>query len=333
LADLSDRDFNALDPVQWPAAKGQAETKRCFADGGFFTPDRKARMVAPESPRPRHAVNAEFPLRLNTGRVRDQWHTMTRSGLSPRLATHKAEPFVEVHPDDAATHGLKHDGFARLRSAYGACVLKVIVTDTQQPGSLFVPIHWSAETAAAARVGALVTPATDPFSGQPEAKATPVAIEAVDYQFRGFALTRTPMILPDATWWARASVTHGVGYLLATNDAPSLWQARAQEMFAGAEIAEYSDRGAGFIASPPLSTAVSTAVCSSVRPRRRRHGMPLKALFESETLGETQRRAVLSGKSADGLADPGPVICACFGVGLNVIRTAIASGARPMSKR
>ena len=70
-------------------------------------------------------------MRLNTGRVRDQWHTMTRSGQSPRLANHSPEPFVEVHPTDAANAGLTEGGFARISSPYGECVLKVAVTDNQ----------------------------------------------------------------------------------------------------------------------------------------------------------------------------------------------------------
>ena len=72
---------------------------------------------------------------------------MTRSGLSARLAHHAPEPCVEVNPDDAKAYGLQHDGFARLRSPHGECVLKVAVSAGQQRGSLFAPIHWSAETA------------------------------------------------------------------------------------------------------------------------------------------------------------------------------------------
>jgi assimilatory nitrate reductase catalytic subunit len=116
LAQLDDEAFNALDPVQWPVRSGEGRRQtRFFADGQFFTPDRKARLIVPEWPALSVAVSESFPLRLNTGRVRDQWHTMTRSGLSPRLANHTMEPFVEVHPDDAETAGLRDGGFARVR--------------------------------------------------------------------------------------------------------------------------------------------------------------------------------------------------------------------------
>src|SRR5882757_4351753 len=93
LAAIPDEDYDALAPVQWPLRKGdgpghKAAERRFFAEGGFFTPDRKARFIAPEPPALKEATSVAYPLRLNTGRIRDQWHTMTRSGLSPRLAAH-----------------------------------------------------------------------------------------------------------------------------------------------------------------------------------------------------------------------------------------------------
>jgi assimilatory nitrate reductase catalytic subunit len=328
LARLDDDEFNALDPVQWPARAGEAKAEtRFFAEGHFFTPDRKARLIAPELPAPRAAATAQFPFQLNTGRVRDQWHTMARSGLSPRLAGHMPEPFVEVHPADAAAAGLQHRGFARVSSAYGACVLKVVVSDGQRRGSLFAPIHWSDETASAARVGDLVTPATDPFSGQPEMKATPAAIEPIEFRFRGFALARTALAMPAETWWARVRIANGEGLLMASNDAPDVWRARARGLFGGdAEIAEYFDepRGSYRMAAFVEGRLIGCLFIGTVEAPQ---WDTVKALFEAEALGEAQRRAVLSGKSTEGLADPGPVICACFGVGLNIIRAAIESGA------
>ena len=115
---------------------------------------------------------------------------MTRTGMSPRLGQHLPEPFVEVHPDDALKFGVADGGFARVTTDYGQCTLKVVVSERQQRGMLFAPIHWSEATASAARVGALVAPFTDPFSGQPENKATPASIAPYEYVFRGFALSR-----------------------------------------------------------------------------------------------------------------------------------------------
>src|SRR6516165_3987845 len=109
LAAISDDAFDALDPVQWPLRAGEAAPhgdRRFFMQGDFYTADRKARFIAVEPPAPKVATSKEFPFRLNTGRLRDQWHTMTRSGLSARLGAHMPEPFVEVHPADAKAMNL-----------------------------------------------------------------------------------------------------------------------------------------------------------------------------------------------------------------------------------
>src|SRR3954454_11650248 len=196
LKALSDEAFDAMAPVQWPLPLDGQPQARFFADGGFFANDHKARFVAPEIPALRTETTPARPLRLNTGRIRDQWHTMTRSGSSPRLGQHLPEPFVEVHPDDAARHGVADGDFARVTTDFGQCTLRVVVSERQQRGMLFAPIHWSEATAAAARVGSLVAPHTDPFSGQPENKATPASITSYEYVFRGFALSRKPLERP-----------------------------------------------------------------------------------------------------------------------------------------
>ena len=328
LMQIDDEAFNGLDPVQWPVRKGEARGEsRFFAEGGFFTPDRKARMIAPELPKPSAVLSNEFPLRLNTGRVRDQWHTMTRSGLSPRLGAHLPEPFVEVHPADAEALGLANGGFARLTSPYGACVLKVAVSEGQQRGLLFAPIHWSNETASSARVGDMVTPANDPYSGQPEAKATPVSIAPVAFAYRGFVLARAPLALPADAWWSKVAIASATGWLLASNDSPETWREHAQGLFAGAELAEYVDAPRGSYRVAAFADGRLTGALFIGPAEAAPHWDTVKALFEAESVGDAQRRGLLSGKSTDGLADPGPVICACFGVGLNVIRAALDSGA------
>ncbi|MBO0713002.1 MAG: molybdopterin-dependent oxidoreductase, partial [Acetobacteraceae bacterium] len=163
LADISDATYAALEPVQWPLrAASKPRQRRFFADGAFFTPERKARFIAPERPSLRQPTSEAFPFRLNTGRLRDQWHTMTRSGMSPRLALHSPEPCVEINPADARAAGLDASGFARVTTGHGSVVLRVAISDAQQPGSLFVPIHWSDATASSARIGDLVAAETDP---------------------------------------------------------------------------------------------------------------------------------------------------------------------------
>jgi assimilatory nitrate reductase catalytic subunit len=333
LAHLSDGAFDALDPVQWPLPCGERvqtreQERRFFSDGGFYTPDRKARFVAPERPAPREATSKAFPFRLNTGRVRDQWHTMTRSGLSPRLGAHLPEPFLEVHPADAEAAALLDGGFARVTTRYGSCVLKVVLSDGQRRGSIFAPIHWSDATASSARICDLVMGDTDRYSGQPEAKATPAAIAPVAFAFRGFALTRAPVALPPGTWWARVAVPNASGLLFATDDGPETWRERARQLFGdNAEVAEYSDAQRGLYRAAAFSARGLAGALFIGPAAAAPQWDAVKPLFEAAALAEEARRVLLSGRSADGLAGAGPVVCACFSVGLATIRDAIQSGA------
>jgi assimilatory nitrate reductase catalytic subunit len=328
LAKLDDREFDALDPVQWPVpADGTSGGARLFADGRFFTPDGRARLIVPQSPSLRAPISAAFPLRLNTGRVRDQWHSMTRSGRSARLAEHRPEPFVEVHPQDAAAAGLRGGGLARVTSPHGSCVLKVVVSDAQRRGSVFVPIHWSDETASSARVGDLIAAETDPHSGQPESKATPVRIAPVEFQFHGFVLARRRVPLPSGTWWSRVTVEHGVGLLIAADRALADWRAHAQFAFGpGVELAEFCDepRSIYRVAAFADRRLIGCLFLGPADEVLRWEGV--KALLGTDEVGDGERRAVLSGKPLDRLPEPGPVICVCFGIGLRVISAAIEDG-------
>jgi assimilatory nitrate reductase catalytic subunit len=326
LSSMSDEAFDALAPVQWPLRAGEAPQARFFAEGGFFTNDRMARFVAPEIPVLRTEISASRPLRLNTGRIRDQWHTMTRTGASPRLGQHLPEPFVEVHPADAARTGVADGSFARVVTDYGQCTLKVVVSERQQRGMLFAPIHWSETTATAARVGSLVAPFTDPFSGQPENKATPASITPYEYVFRGFALSRSQLELPDHAWWARVAVSGGYGYLFADNADLTGWQSWLQSI-AGDDLAEYSDFSGGIYRAASFA-GDRIESCLFIGPARDAGDWNVvKKLFAADALEDDQRRMLLSGKSTDGLADSGPIVCACFGVGRATICNAIAKGA------
>ena len=191
---------------------------------------------------------------------------------------------------------------------------------------LFAPIHWSEANASAARVGALVAPFTDPFSGQPESKATPASIMPHEYVFRGFALSRVPLQLPPQLWWTRVTVPGGYGYLLADNADLARWQSWFGAL-AGGELAEYRDFGGGVFRAAWFADDRIEA-CLFVGPARDAGDWDaVKTLFAAESLGDDQRRMLLSGKSADGLASAGPIVCACFGVGRTTICDAIAAGA------
>ena len=328
LATLSDAAYDGLQPVMWPVRAGETQCeRRFFATGDFFTPDHRARFVAPQAPRPHAATSDVFPLRLNTGRVRDQWHTMTRTAMSPRLCAHSPQPFVEIHPDDAQAAGLADGGLAKVTTQYGSATLKVFCHAGQQRGSIFAPIHWSDATATQARVCDLVAAATDPISGQPELKATPARVEPASFGYRGFALLRRPVTLPEGTWFARLAVTGGAGVLFATNEPPAMWHDLVRRLLPeGAELAAYSDRARG-VGRFGFFRSGRFDGCFFIGPAHRPPQWDaMRSLFESGAVAAPARRIVFAGRDADATVEAGPLICACFGVRLSAIRDVIAAG-------
>ena len=245
---------------------------------------------------------------------------MTRTGLSPRLGAHLPEPFVEVHPDDAPNCGLSNGDFARLRSAHGACVLKVRVSDGQQRGSLFAPIHWSGDNCV---VGA------HRRSGRAGDRSVlrPAGSEGDAGQHRAGRIRRARLRCCRASR-SRCRRTRGGPRgrqrrprSLAGGRERNLLRGaiRAAAMFPGG-AAEYIDEPRGLYRAA-LFVDGRLDGCLFIGPAAAPPQWDaMKVLFEAEH-GEPHRRAVLSGKSTDGLADPGPVVCACFGVGANTIRT------------
>ncbi len=328
LAALSEASYDRLDPVMWPMRAGDARgEQRFFKGGGFYTAGGRARFVAPRPLEPRDTPSAVYPLRLNTGRVRDQWHTMTRTGLSPRLCAHTPEPVVEIHPADAKRAKLVDDGFARITTESGSAVLKVAIRDGQQRGSIFAPIHWSDATATDARIGELVTAATDPFSGQPDLKATPARVEPVEFAYRGFALTRGAIALPPGSWFARVAVAGGDGLLFASNEPAGFWRPFGlSHMPEGAELTEQVDEARGVVRVAAFRSGHLEG-CLFVGPAQSPPQWDaMRALFEAGELDESERLALLSERGDDSRRDAGPVICSCFGVRLGAIRDAIATG-------
>jgi len=331
LKAVTDDGFDAMAPLQWPLREGGEPQARFFASGNFYGNDRRARFVAPEIPALKSETSAGRPLRLNTGRIRDQWHTMTRSGLSPRLGAHLPEPFVEIHPDDAGTYGVVDASFARVTTDYGQCILRAVVSERQQRGMLFAPIHWSETNASAARVGALVAPFTDPYSGQPESKSTPASIAPYEYVFRGFVLSRQGVELPQNLWWARAAIAGGHAYLFADNADLARWP-KFLRRIAGDDVSEYRDFGSGvYRAASFAGDRIETCLFVG-RVHDAGDWEVVKSLFAEDRLADDQRRLLLSGRSSDGVAGAGPMVCACFGVGRTTICEAIGNGARSIAE-
>jgi assimilatory nitrate reductase catalytic subunit len=170
---------------------------------------------------PVHAVSEDYPLVLNTGRIRDQWHTMTRTGLSANLTTHRAEPFCEIHPNDALKFGIRDKALVEVKSQWGSCVLRVTLAQGVRRGQIFAPIHWTEQVASDARVGKVVNPVVDAISGEPEFKHTPVAIQPFHTTWQGVLYVRDGFeqqiktSLQTCAWWAKVKIAKAVRFEIA----------------------------------------------------------------------------------------------------------------------
>jgi len=332
LADLSDIDYDRLDPVQWPVPAGGMSAARPFADGRFYTGSGKARCIPVAARPPAFPTDSAYDLVLNTGRVRDHWHTMSRSARAPRLNAHTPEPFLQIHPADAAFRALSDGQLARIQSRWGAMLARVQCDAGQRRGSVFIPMHWSDAFARSARVDALVNPAVDPLSGQPESKHTPVRIAPFAAAWHAFVLSRSPLGLAVADWCVRIDLGDHWRYELAgTEPIPDLavW---ARGLLGGVkgrdqwlELADPAGRRyrGALVSQGRLSGCVFAAPCAALPGRAW-----LGGLFAQESLDPASRAAILAGRPARGGPDAGETVCACFNVGLNSIREAIREGVR-----
>jgi len=317
LSDLSNSGYEALEPTRWPVTS-QRQGGRFFADGQFYHDDGLARMVPVRARPPAAAPSVDYPFRLNTGRIRDQWHTMTRTALSARLSAHLAEPFLEIHPNDAASLKLKPADLVRLTSPQGTCILRVCITDAVQLGQVFAPMHWTGETAPSARIDALVAAAADPVSGQPESKAAVVHVERFPARWYGFAVSQAPM-RPKASYWARVRTPTGWRAELAGLAEVSDWEAEARALFGldATPVQSLIDRTRGtvrlaFVQDGTVRAALFVAPEPVALTRHHVAGLPGRDAIEA-----------LSGRPPADRPDPGPILCSCFDVGVGTILAAI----------
>jgi len=157
---------------QWPLPAGATSgTERLYVDGHFHTPTGKAQLKAPAVVWRTEVATPEFPLILTTGRLRDQWHTMTKTGRVQKLNGHVPTPAVEIHPADAATRGILDGAIVTVRTTRGAVRVRAEVTPRIKAGSVFLPMHWGRlQGGIDGRINNTTNPAFDPVSKEPDLK-------------------------------------------------------------------------------------------------------------------------------------------------------------------
>ena len=327
-AGLAKKDYDRLQPFQWPRRTGDpARETRFFGAGGFFTPDQKARFV-PVQPAGFGEADPRSPFTLNSGRIRDQWHTMTRTGKSARLSGHFAEPFAEIHPLDAREYGIDDAGLVRLENEHGSIIVRALLTKRQARGNVFVPMHWNGQFTGNARVDVLVNAKVDPISGQPALKMAKVAMRPYRARWYGFAVLRhKPSLHGD--YWACARSGGGFRLELAGSTEPDDWSSFALALFQigpDVPVLAYHDKehgqhrmaafdergliGALYVAREPVTVSRSWA------------SEQLEAAFSDGH----RRFQLLAGRPGRDMPDKGAIVCACFSVGRNEIEGAARRG-------
>lgn len=291
-------------------------------------------------------MSARRPFLLTTGRLRDQWHGMSRSGKVPQLWGHTPRAAVAIHPVDVVRRGLVAGGLVRVRGERGELVLPLETDEGVAPGQAWIPMHWGGATLAQAGVNVLTSPAVDPVSGQPALKQTAVGIEParLDWQAAWAAVARDAA---EAVAWMDAVRPHlaQFGYAalsLGGRERPVLALRVANGWAPPEALLAPLDRAFGCTAGEPL-----------LRLSDPRRGVDKRARIENGRLtavrlaGEVVAfdwiaEAMAAGADAgplrpwlfapvarppQGLAGAGRTVCNCFGVSEAAIREAVAAGA------
>jgi assimilatory nitrate reductase catalytic subunit len=336
--DISGLNYELLEtsgPQQWPFAAGQTTGQiRRYTDGRFHTANQRAQFHATRYQPVAEPTNARFPFHLLTGRLRDQWHGMSRSGRNAAAFAHAPEPALIMHPGDAERRGLRTGSLVAVASKRAKMILPLQVSDEVQSGTVFAAMHWNAQFLNSGGINELSLAAVDKRSFQPELKHAAVRIEAADLPWRVLAARRGDVLqlqasvqplLRECAYAAIAIESDMLVLRVADVQPPAGWLERlhvALDLSIGIDTLEYRDeqRGvakramwhdgvlAGFAFAGEVAGADATL-------DRLRQGQPWKG----------SRLAVFSRQTSTAVADR--TICQCMQVKASRIERAIAMGA------
>jgi assimilatory nitrate reductase catalytic subunit len=340
-------------PQLWPFRAGDTQGKtRLYGDGVFPTPDGKARFAAlpwqpvaePREPR--------YPFSLTTGRLRDQWHGMTRTGTLGRLFGHVPEPVVQLHPQDMERRGLKEGDLMQVTSKRGAIVLPLQASASLGLTQAFIAMHWGAESLSGrsstgkvlAGVNALTTSAYCPTSKQPELKHTAIKVMKAELPWTLLALAWLPdhsalttltalrALMPRFEFAACVPFGRGrSGVLLraAAHEAPEdalFAQIEALLGLSGTDTLRYADRRLGQRRAARLAgSGASSRLEAVLLAGDTRAARWIKPLLQDELPAEAYgRRLLMAGATAPvALPASSPQVCTCFNVSEDAIRSAL----------
>ncbi len=351
--DITGLDHDRLEqhgPQQWPYPSGAIQgTVRLYTDWRFATANGRARFVVPTQQLTAEPTNARYPLRLNSGRLRDQWHGMSRTGKVAQLNNHVDEPRIDLHPEDLEWRGLRSGGLVRVSSRRGSVILRAESNAQVRRGQAFVAMHWGAQRLSHSGVNALMDHAVDPYSRQPELKAAAVQISAADLEHE-VLLLRTGLTSADAEGAVLALQARLASLLSRFAYASTFLVGRATPVLV-LRIAHDESLDAEQLAELDACFGLDHPECLRFADQRR--GISKRARIEQDRLlalrlcGETVARPwlqdlMVSGQSVQDLrrwlmapmlqppvatVSRGRVVCSCLDVPEPAIQAAILAGA------
>jgi assimilatory nitrate reductase catalytic subunit len=334
LSKITDSEYDQLTPIQWPVTvESPNGTQRLFENGQFMTPSGRAQFVTVAASLPlRRRTEDQFPLTLNSGRIRDQWHTMTRTGRASELLTHIQQPTVAMHPQTAANFGLEDGDLAEVSTQYGSIKVVALTDSGLQHKQLFVPIHWNDQFASSARVDALVAPIIDPVSGQPEFKYSRANLKKVETPCWATVVSRNKLNCSEFINWVVSPLTDNLGFIyqIALDDDFN-WQTyianhKGDLSSAPQAYAQFND---SVNLDQRLICYTDTQMELAIFSHREKQSLPPTTWMQSllNNSASDTYWSLLSGPTDGQQLDGSKLICSCFKVSEQRIVEAIQAGA------
>jgi assimilatory nitrate reductase catalytic subunit len=328
LQNISEADYQNFKPIFWPVTAANPQgTQRLFSDGQFFTPSRKAQLI-PIHARLPHIAPTAMQVIMNTGRIRDQWHTMSRTGTAEKLMGHTDEPYIDVNPADIIKFGLEQGKLAMLENRGAVYYGRVKSTSAQREGEVFVPMHWNDKYASCSRADALVNDVVDPYCGQPEFKHSPVLIKPYLQAWNGFLISVKDMV-PAAQYWAKITLANGFKFRLADTELPQDWKLWLAQQFSHIdEWAELRDSAGQFYRAVGYEQGLATVILSVATDHKTAQEVRWLEQQLGQKIAGSNRFGLLAGSPGVKVEDEGTIVCSCFQVGDKRIAKAIATGCK-----
>ena len=330
LSQLTAQEYHELTPIQWPVNEQYPQgCDRVYADGKFNTATGKAQFIAVTPQLPIQRTSEKFPFVLNSGRMRDQWHTMTRTGKTSKLSAHTDKPYLYLHPSDAKNLAVVDDDMLNITASTGQAIAHVKLDDKQRVGECFMPIHWNKSYASHANVSVLYQGIVDPISGQAECKQGAVALTKKSYQqylsLHTFAsISDVNELEVSADFWLKNKAAYGSAYQTAFEEQVAdalLWCQQATKL--SGEWLQFNQGDQSYIVCLQAGKLVALAYFSKEWPKLEMSW--LEHVFSEEKLEFSTIQSLLLGIASEEF-NQGKQVCSCFAVGEKTINQAIAQG-------